>query len=300
MSTRPLAFKVSGTWLICLAALFFSTLSSYALDVPALKNRVNDYAHLLSPATVSQLDNALRYFEQKESTQIVVLTVPTLEGDSLEDFSIRVAEKWKIGQKGLDNGAILLIAKKERKIRIEVGYGLEGKLTDLVSGRIIRNIILPWFKQGNFDQGVINGVGAMMDVVKGEFNAKTVHRPAKRGANSVIAMIAPLAIFFGFLGIILNNKGVAAGMVGAVGSPLLGTLLLGFSWSALIVLAIIGFFGGFAASAIQMSGGPRGGGGGFFLGPGGFGGGGFGGGGFGGGFSGGGGGFGGGGASGGW
>lgn len=296
MSTRQLAFKRPVLLLICLAALFFSSLSAHALSVPALKDRVNDYAHLLSPATVSQLDNALRNFEQKESTQIVVLTIPTLAGDSLEDFSIRVAEKWKIGQKGLDNGAILLIAKKERKIRIEVGYGLEGKLTDLVSGRIIRNIILPWFKQGNFDQGVLNGVGAMMSVVKGEFNAKTVHRPKRRSANNLFALFAPLIIFFGFLGMILNNKGVAAGMVGAVGSPLLGTLLLGFSWSALIVLAIVGFFGGFAASAMQMSGGGRGGGGGFFLGPGGFGGGGFGGGGFGGG----GGGFGGGGASGGW
>jgi uncharacterized protein len=299
MTIRPRAVKVLGSWLFCLAVLLLSVLSAYALDVPALKDRVNDYAHLLSPATVSQLDNALKYFEQQESTQIVVLTVPTLAGDSLEDFSIRVAEKWKIGQKGLDNGAILLIAKQERKLRIEVGYGLEGKLTDLTSGRIIRDVILPWFKQGNFDQGVLDGVGAMMSAVKGEFSAKTVQRPAGNKANNLIGMIAPLAIFFGFLGVILNKKGVAAGMAGAVGTPLLGTFLLGFSWAALIVFVIIGFFGGFAASSMQMSGGRRGGGGGFFLGPGGgFGGGGFGGG-FGG-FSGGGGGFGGGGASGGW
>jgi len=299
MTTHLYTTKLRTSLLACLAVLFFSILSAYALNVPALKDRVNDYAHLLSPATVSQLDNALGYFEQKESTQIVVLTVPTLAGDSLEDFSIRVAEKWKIGQKGLDNGAILLIAKKERKLRIEVGYGLEGKLTDLVSGRIIRNVILPWFKQGNFDQGVLEGVGAMMAAVKGEFSAKAAQRPKKGRANNLIGMIAPLIIFFGFLGMILNKKSIAAGTVGAVGTPLLGTFLLGFSWSAIIVLAIVGFFGGFAASAMQMSGGRRGGGGGFFLGPGGgFGSGGFGGG-FGG-FSGGGGGFGGGGASGGW
>lgn len=289
-----------GLWLFCLCVILLSLRYAFALDVPALKDRVNDDAHLLSPATIAQLDNALKYFEQQESTQIVVLTVPTLAGDSLEDFSIRVAEKWKIGQKGLDNGAILLIAKKERKLRIEVGYGLEGKLTDLVSGRIIRNVILPWFKQGNFDQGVLDGVAAMMAVVKGEYKGKVVGPVRKKSANSLLAAIVPLVIFFSFLGTILNKKRVAAGLVGAVGSPLLGTFFLGFSWATLLVLIIVGFFGGFAASAMQTTGGGRGGGGGFFLGPGGgFGGGGFGGGGFGG-FSGGGGGFGGGGASGGW
>ncbi len=287
-------------WLVCLCVILLPFRSAYALDVPALKDRVNDYAHLLSPATIAQLDNSLKYFEQQESTQIVVLTVPTLSGDSLDDFSIRVADKWKIGQKGLDNGAILLIAKKERKLRIEVGYGLEGKLTDLVSGRIIRNVILPWFKQGNFDQGVLDGVAAMMAVVKGEYKGKAVHPVRKKSANNLLAAIVPLVIFFSFLGTILNRKQVAAGLVGAVGSPLLGTFFLGFSWATLLVLIIVGFFGGFAASAMQTTGGGRGGGGGFFLGPGGgFGGGSFGGGGFGG-FSGGGGGFGGGGASGGW
>ncbi len=298
MTSRQYAARMASCWLICLCALLVSALPATALDVPALKNRVNDYAHLLSPATISQLDNALGHFEQQESTQIVVLTVPSLEGDSLDDFSMRVAEKWKIGRKGLDNGAILLIAKQERKLRIEVGYGLEGKLTDLVSGRIIRNIILPRFKQGNFDQGVQDGVAAMMAAVKGEFHVEA-GRPGRGRTDNPLGAIGPLAIFFGFLGMILNKKTVAAGVVGAIGSPLLGMFFLGFSWATLLVLAIVGFFGGFAASAVMMSGGR---GGGFFLGPGGGGfGGGFGdgGGGFGG-FSGGGGGFGGGGASGGW
>ena len=177
------------TLLVGIFLILISVLPASALNVPALKGRVNDYAHILSPSTITQLDNALGYFEQQESTQIVVLTIPTLAGDSLEDFSIRVAEQWKIGQKGKDNGAILLIAKKERKLRIEVGYGLEGKLTDLTSGRIIRNIILPWFNQGNFNQGVLDGVGAMMQAVKGEFKAQSVSRPGRHGTGNLIGII---------------------------------------------------------------------------------------------------------------
>ena len=142
-----------------------------ALQVPALKGRVNDYAGLLSQGTDEQLEAALAELERTDSTQIVVLTIPSLEGDSLEDFSIHVAEQWQIGQKGKDNGALLLVSKSDRKIRIEVGYGLEGKLTDLVCGRIIRNVIVPQFKMGHFDQGIIDGVAAIAGVVRGEYTA---------------------------------------------------------------------------------------------------------------------------------
>jgi uncharacterized protein len=267
-----------------------------ALTVPALKGRVNDYAQILSPATIQQLDNALSYFEQQESTQIVVLTVPTLEGDSLEDFSIRVAESWKIGRKKLDNGAILLVAKQEKKLRIEVGYGLEGKLTDLASSQIIRDVIAPQFKQGNFDQGVIDGVTAMMAAVKGEFDIKASPPPRKNTQNNDLgSLIMPLIIFFVVVGTLLHQKKAAAAAVGAIGSPLVGLFILGFSWIALLILIIVGLFGGLAAATMQSGG--RGGG--FFpmSGGGGFGsssGGDFGG------FSGGGGDFGGGGASGDW
>jgi uncharacterized protein len=257
--------------LLSLCAVFFLVCPVSALTVPALKGRVNDYAQLLSPATISQLENALRYFEQQESTQIVVLIVPTLEGDSLEDFSIRVAENWKIGQKKLDNGAILLIAKQEKKLRIEVGYGLEGKLTDLISGRIIRDVIATQFKQGNFDQGVIDGVTAMMAAVKGEFNVKASPPPPRKNThkNDPFGLIVPLIIFFGFVGTFLHQKKVAAAAVGAVGSPLLGLVFFGFSWLALLALVAVGLLGGLAASTMQSGG--RGGG--FFSGSGGFGGG---------------------------
>jgi uncharacterized protein len=150
-----------------------------ARDVPALKARVNDYAHILSSYTGKQLEGILRDLEQTDSTQIVVLTISSLEGEVLEEFSIKVAEEWKIGQKGFDNGAILLIAKKDREMRIEVGYGLEGSLTDLMAGRIIRNVIVPQFRAGNFDQGVLDGVQAMIGVVRGEYKTPEKIPPRK-------------------------------------------------------------------------------------------------------------------------
>ena len=100
----------------------------FALEVPPLKGRVNDYAGILSSATTRQLEGILGDLEKTDSTQIAVLTIPSLEGEVLEQFSIKVADQWKIGRADFDNGAILLIALKERKIRIEVGYGLEGSL----------------------------------------------------------------------------------------------------------------------------------------------------------------------------
>src|ERR1700687_2249187 len=178
-----------------LAFLFTLVLFSVpanALEVPPLRAHVNDYAGILSPGAVQALEQRLSAFEQSDSTQIVVLTIPTLAGENLEEYSIKVAEAWRIGQKGLDNGAILLIAKQENKIRIEVGRGLEGKLTDLVSGRIIRNEMSPRFKGGDFDGGVVAGVTAIMAVVKGEY---TEQPRALRNPGRSLHPVFTLAIF---------------------------------------------------------------------------------------------------------
>jgi uncharacterized protein len=289
-------FAVAASVLLCFAQ------SVWALDVPQLKGRVNDYADMLSPSAVNRLEAVLAELERQDGTQIVVLTIPSLQGDSLEDFSIRTAEKWGIGQKGNDNGALLLIAKNDRKIRIEVGYGLEDRLTDLMSGRIIRNIITPQFKMGHFDQGVFDGVTAMIGTVKGEYTAS--NPPAGRyprhgsGSPGLFGLISLLAVIW-VVSRVSRPMGAAAGGVLA---PIAG--LLFFKWSALLILALIpigalgGFLLGLFGSPLTNSRtGYRSRGGSYWGG--GFGGGGFGGGGFGG-FSGGGGGFGGGGASGGW
>ena len=116
-----------------------------------------------------------------------MLTIPSLEGEVLEQFSIKVAEEWKIGQKNKDNGAILLISKNDRKIRIEVGRGLEGKLTDLLSGRIIQYEIVPKFREGNFDGGIEAGVNAIISVVHGEYTSSASDaRSQKKGGKPLL------------------------------------------------------------------------------------------------------------------
>lgn len=289
--------------LLTILFLLILPLQAAALDVPPLRAHVNDYAGILSAGAVEQLERALADFELSDSTQIAVLTIPTLEGESLEEYSIKVAEAWRIGQKGLDNGAILLVAKQERKVRIEVGRGLEGKLTDLVSGRIIRGEITPRFKAGDFDGGVVAGVSAIMAVAKGEYAAKTRDlRHGRKSAHPVFTLVIFLAVACIFLGAISR---VLGGLAGAIGVPLIAFLAFpGLALLLLIGLAIAGFLVGLFLTFLFGGGGRGGGsfggpfiGGGFGGGFGGFGGG-FGGGG--GGFSGGGGDFGGGGASGDW
>ena len=134
--------------LFILFFVFLSCSGAYALDVPQLKGYVNDYANMISPQAAAQLENELKAFERSDSTQIVILTVPSLEGEVLEEYGIKVAEAWKIGWKGKDNGVISLVAKQDRKMRIEVGSGLEGKLTDLTAGRIVDLVVKPRFKEG--------------------------------------------------------------------------------------------------------------------------------------------------------
>jgi uncharacterized protein len=175
-----------------------------AIDVPPLKGRVNDYTGMLSSYTTQQLESILRDLEQTDSTQLVVLIIPSLEGEVLEEFSLKVAEQWKIGQKDFDNGAVLLIAKKERDIRIEVGYGLEGSLTDLMAGRIIRDVMVPQFRAGNFDQGILSGVQAMIGVVRNEYQAPekipTRRGPRVKGTNPFFIVFIVFAFIISMLG----------------------------------------------------------------------------------------------------
>ena len=269
-----------------------------ALEVPRLQGRVNDYADLLSPATEASLESVLKSLESSDSTQIVVLTITSLQGDSLEEFSLGVVEDWKIGQQGLDNGVLLLVARDDRKIRIEVGYGLEGKLTDMTAGRIISNVMGPRFKQGDFNQGIIDGIGAIVMTVRGEFTAAAETKPNGSGREDPGGLLTSMIFIFFIFGSLLRKSKVAAAAVGGIATPLLAFLLFGITGLALLALIPIGMFGGLMAAALAGTaggaasrGGQAGGyGGGFGRSSGGFGGG----------FGGGGGGFGGGGASGGW
>ena len=293
--------KKYSSWFLLLF-LIFASAPAAALEVPALQGVVNDYAGLISPEAKAKLENDLRAFEQSDSTQVVILTIPSLEGEDLEGFSIRVATTWKIGQRTKDNGVLLLVAKQERKIRIEVGKGLEGVLTDLLSGRIIDLVIKPNFKRGDYSGGFVAGVAAIIDATRGEFKADA-HRPTaqhKKGAPSFLTLLLFLGILSLFLGSLSRTLG---GITGAAGLPLITHLgLLPIGLTALIILGLIGFGLGFllpalfSAGRVSSGGGPWFGGGFFGSGGGGWSGGGD----SGGGFSGGGGDFGGGGASGDW
>jgi len=219
--------------------LFLGATISFGLDVPRLSGRVNDYGNMISPQARATLEAELAAFERTDSTQVVVLTVPSLEGDVIEEFSIRVGDAWKIGQKGKDNGVIFIVSNTDRKLRIEVGRGLQGVLTDLLAGRIIDTVIKPRFMQNRFDDGFLEGTRAIIAATRGEF--KPTPRPTPYVSPSRYFEVFLVAVFLvlPFLRRINRFLPIPAG---AAGGPLLHYLFTGggASISTLGILAAIG------------------------------------------------------------
>lgn len=277
----------------------------WALDVPPLKQRITDLAGILTAEQISALDSKLRDLENTDSTQIAVLIIPSLEGEVIEDYSMRVAEAWKLGQKAHDNGALLLVSLKDRAMRIEVGYGLEPTLTDARAFQIRQNDILPRFRQGDYYGGIDAGLTGIIQTVRGEYQAspQPAGRQNRRSGGFLHLLIVML---FPLLWLLSVTGKWGGGIIGTGAGVLLPYTLIGHSLPLLLVGGIAGALLGTIMGAAVHAGAKSGRGPGGFIGPffgggGGFGGGGFGGGGFGGGgFSGGGGGFGGGGSSGQW
>ena len=271
--------------------------------LPALTGRVVDRAEILSPEEEQSLTRKLETIENETSVQFVIATIPSLEGEPIEDYSIRLAGEWKIGQRGLDNGAIILVVPSERRIRIEVGYGLEPVIPDGLAGRIIRERIAPAFRDENYYQGLLAAVEGLELAARREYP----EAPATSREEPTVGFNPVVFLFLYFLvGVLGNVIGILFGVLaGALVFLVVGgslATLLGL-WS-LPVGGLLGLFAVLFLRGLGKSGSwtyPSGGGGGFRGGsPGGFGGGRFGGGGGGGGFRGGGGSFGGGGASGRW
>jgi len=154
-------------WLLAVIALIPVAGLAQHVDVPYLTGRVVDNAEILKPDTRRRITDLLRQHEQGTGNQIAVLSTRTLQGESVEEFAVRVFEQWKLGHKGKDNGVLLVVVPQDRRMRIEVGYGLEGALTDAQASRIIRNVIAPRFKEGDYDGGLVQGVTAIIAQIEG-------------------------------------------------------------------------------------------------------------------------------------
>lgn len=263
--------------------------------VPPLTDRVVDLTGTLSRDQIAALDKKLKDFEDRKGTQIAVLIVPTTAPETIEQYSLRVVEQWKIGRKKIDDGALLIVAKDDRRLRIEVGYGLEGVLNDATARRIIDEIITPKFRTGDFAGGITDGTDRILGVVDGE------PLPAPKPRSDTSASFDNLGEL---LPVLIIGALVVGGILRAMLGRLLGSLVMGggvafIAWAMLGVLPValmaglIAFFVTLIGDAVGTGGGGRynTGGGGFGSGSSG---------GSGGGFSGGGGSFGGGGASGRW
>jgi uncharacterized protein len=229
------------------AALFVFVAALQAqVAVPPLKSRVTDLTGTLTAQQRSALEERLAAFEARKGSQVAVLLVPTTEPEAIEQFGIRVAEQWKIGRKGVDDGAILIVALKDRAVRIETGYGLEGALPDAVAKRIVDEIIVPRFKERDYFGGIDAGVSRMMSVIEGEPLPPPQSRP-RSGAQSSGGgfegfLIVAFILVFVVGGIIRSIFGrfAGSGVIGVLGA-VAGWLMLG-SIIAAVLVGIVALF----------------------------------------------------------
>ena len=259
--------------------LLFALAAWARVAVPDLSRRVTDLTATLSADQVSALENKLAAFEARKGSQIAILIVSTTQPEDIAQFGIRVAEQWKIGREKVDDGVILIVAKDDRKLRLEVGYGLEGAIPDAIAKRVIAEIITPYFKAGDFYGGIDAGVQQLMRLIEGE-PLPPPSASGKDGDDAPFVMLVVGGIVAGWLLSLLMSR-PAAGGIAALGSGAVGAMLLGFT-PVLLFIAVFVFAGvatGFRHGGGWSSGGGFGRGGGFGGGSWGGGGGGFGGGG---------------------
>jgi len=225
--------------LLCWACAAFADVA-----VPPLSGRVVDQTGTLSSSDVASLTQTIRNFELRKGSQVAVLIVPTTAPETIEQYSLRVAEAWKIGRKKIDDGALLVVAKDDRKLRIEVGYGLEGALTDVTSKRIIDEIITPRFRSGDFAGGISAGIDRIIRVVDGE--KLPAPEPRQRQSSGVLSHIDPFNPFVIFgvfvVGTVLRTTlGRLMGSIATGGIVGVLAWLIAGSLAASIIAAMIGF-----------------------------------------------------------
>ncbi len=265
---------------LLLACCMF-VLPVFAISIPEKPTgHVNDYANILDSATKANLETILLRFEEETSNQLVIATFNSLEGQTLEDFSIKLAQKWKIGTKKNDNGVILLVFKNDRQVRIEVGYGLEGALPDITCSQIIRYEIVPAFKEGNYNQGIINGITAIINATKGEYkSSKVQNQDGELEANKLVLSLAlmfylifPLIAYLICLFLCIQFFGVPLGVIVGLVIVIILVILRQIFFSSVFGQTISGgqngyfndsnfFGGGFSGGGFSGGGGSFGGGG---------------------------------------
>lgn len=276
-------------------ALMLPCQSQSFQEVPKLEGRVTDLANLLTESEESFLKNQLKELEDTKGSQLAILTVYSTEPETIEQFSIRVVDQWKLGRSDVDDGILLIIAKNDRKLRIEVGYGLEGAIPDVYAKRIINNVIVPHFRDGDYYLGVEEGIEAIISLIEGEELPEVTNTDTIRSEYKVLGFVFFIVIVVLIFLVVIAKVSLAKKYGNFKSNLFIVSIVF------VVVWIIDTFFSGVLASIFALAflnGSGSGGGGRYYGGTGG----GYsgGGGGFGGGFSGGGGGFGGGGASGSW
>lgn len=243
----------SGPWAVYAACiLLFASIAAAQAPVPLLKGRVTDLTGTLSAGQAARIEQRLKSFEAKKGAQIAVLIVPTTQPETIDQYAVRVEEVWKLGRKGVDDSALLVIAKDDRTLRIEVGYGLEGALNDATAKRIISEAITPRFKQGDVYGGISAGVERMIAVVEGE---KLPPPPAHREDGSGPDLQGLLVL--GFI-LVFVIGGVLRSMFGQlVGSSLVGIAAGVVGWFMVGTL-VIGIAAGIIAFIVSLAGAGRG------------------------------------------
>lgn len=232
-------------------------LAAQELQLPALSGRVVDEADLIDPQAESRLSSLLAAHEQASGgEQLVVVTLPDLQGRSIEAFGVALGRAWGIGQQGEDNGALLIVAPAERQVRIEVGYGLEGRLTDAQSALIINRILLPAFRQGDFERGIVQATEAMIRVLDGEVSAEAAPPPVLPLQQAPPPAWPALLFLLAMLVVVRLLGGGRRGRGGVGRGLLLGALLGGMGRGA-----GLGGGGGFGGGGFGGGGGGFGGGG---------------------------------------
>ncbi|MGZ8153282.1 MAG: TPM domain-containing protein [Methylovulum sp.] len=222
-----------------LLSLFF-TVASAQVDIPDLSRRVTDLTATLSAEQAEALENKLAAFEARKGSQIAVLIIPTTQPEAIEQFGIRLAEAWKIGREKTDDGVILIVAKDDRKLRIEVGYGLEGAIPDAIAKRVIAEIITPYFKSGDFAGGIDAGITQLIKLIDGEALPAPAKQPTFELNEGLFMVVLMGGLVIGFLLSILLGR-VMAGMIAGLGSGVVAMLFFGLSFIT-VMIAIMVFF----------------------------------------------------------